>query len=116
QGSQGMVGWAYATFLNRAPDMGGYQFFLFGLNGGSSPVGMLETMLASPEFLGDHDSESDSTYLTWLYTHVLKDAVPDPTGYSWWLSQLSGGASRSVVADGFVTSPEFQGKFPMFSH
>lgn len=58
-----------------------------------------------------YDSTSPAADVTRLYQAALGRA-PDPLGLAYWVSTLNGGASLHDLAASFISSSEFQSRFP----
>ena len=99
--------------MNRAPDEGGYDWWLERLQVGEFVFDeVADRFLDSPEFRGLADGNEDSIisdqeFLDHVYTTVF-GRQPDEEGYSWWLNQLeSGGHTQGEAFAGMTQSDEF---------
>lgn len=93
----------YLAFLHRtgSPDERAYWVNL--LQSGVSETEVARQFILSPEYQSEH---ADSTsFVTGLYTDVL-GRVPAATEVAYWVQILQNGASRSDVAEAFLTSTE----------
>ncbi len=59
----------------------------------------------------EYDPGSAAAQVTRLYQAALGRA-PDPLGLAGWVSQLASGMPLSQIASDFLSSPEFQARFP----
>lgn len=103
----------YFGAMNRAPDEGGYDWWLERLQVGEFVFDeVADRFLDSPEFRGLADGNEDSIisdqeFLDHVYTTVF-GRQPDEEGYSWWLNQLeSGGHTQGEAFAGMTQSDEF---------
>jgi hypothetical protein len=116
----------YQDVLRRAPDAGGFSFYLNVLrqcNGNSAclasnRVAIARGLLESQENrqqdpdLNPASSGYNSAFITHCYTNFLR-RQPDAAGYSWWLNTLNSGGDYSGVVSGFITSAEYRQRFGM---
>jgi alpha-tubulin suppressor-like RCC1 family protein len=98
----------YYAALARPPDYGGLMGWSGVLRIGQSTLPQVaQAFVGSAEFLGRYGSLDDRQFVQQLYRNVLHREA-DPGGLTFWLGQISGGASRGAVLSGFSESPEFQ--------
>jgi hypothetical protein len=83
---------------NGIPDIGAFE-----VNHPLAPVGVPTTL--GGMFQPKPSASANEAFVKGLYQSTLLRA-PDAAGLAGWLSQLAGGTSRSVVANGFVNSIE----------
>src|SRR3990167_6798083 len=96
----------YSCVLGRAADTSGLNYYVGQTGTGiASLLAAYQNFYSSAEYAGRSTSNTD--YVNSLYQCVLFRA-PD-TNANYWVSQLSGGASRDSVLQGFINSAEFQG-------
>lgn len=93
----------YTNVLGRPSDASGLTNWVNVLQT-SNASDVAKSFFNSQEFL--NANYSDTAYVQKLYTTFL-DRTYDEGGLTHWLSQLSGGMSRSAVLDGFAQSSEF---------
>jgi hypothetical protein len=93
----------YATFLRRAADARGRAVWVSRLRAGVSEADVVRQFLLSPEYTLLH--ATPAAFVSGLYADVLGHAG-DARGSTFWVTQLSGGATRAQVAEAFLTSPE----------
>lgn len=97
----------YRSYLNRAPDAGGAQFFLLALESGFTQEQLQAQMLGSPEYLA-RSGGTNSSWLSAVYQSVLNRPI-DPAGQALWTAALSH-LSRQQVALILLNSPEHEGQ------
>lgn len=94
----------YNVAFQRAPDSAGLAFQLELLNKGVARETIVSNVLVSSEY--DLKAATNSDFINNLYHDTLgRDA--DAAGLSFWINQLSTGASRDFVIRAFVDSSEF---------
>jgi hypothetical protein len=103
--------------LGRPADTGGAQFWLGLLTSGTSRGAVAADIAGSPESEANTlptagDNNNGEVYR--LYETALGRA-PDSAGQAYWSSVLTGGASVTQVAQGFISSTEFQQNFGTLS-
>ena len=92
----------YQDLLNRAPDPGGLNYYVFALDSGVLNRAQVAAQLfTSPEF------SSSGLYVIKLYLAILR-RDPDFGGWTFWFNSLRGGNPANSVLNSFLTSPEFQ--------
>jgi hypothetical protein len=96
------VDYYYSVLLNRAPDPLAVTWVNL-LQAGVSEQTVVEDIIASPEFQGEH--ASDTSYISALYEDVLGRPGSDAEIASW-DAQLAGGMTRSQAAAIFVGGHE----------
>jgi hypothetical protein len=94
----------YATLLGRAPDVGGFNFWVGQLQNGMSPEAVEIGFVTSAEYIFDHGNTA-AGWVTGLYNDLLGRA-PDAGGFNSWLGALVGGMSLNQVATAFAAGPE----------
>jgi hypothetical protein len=98
----------YLAALDRVPDLGGLQFWTSLINVSNTSLASVGNYFAaSPEFMQDYGSLSNSDYVQQLYRNVL-DRAADQGGLQYWTGLLASGASRGDVLVGFSQSFEFE--------
>ncbi|HUY91416.1 MAG TPA: DUF4214 domain-containing protein [Pirellulales bacterium] len=102
--STNVIAPAYQTYLGRAPDAAGIAYWTRQMQQGMSDQQIEADFIASPEFYA-HASGANSGWVKAMYQVVLGRPA-DTTGMSYWLAELSAGASRSNIALGFAASGE----------
>jgi hypothetical protein len=108
----------YDAILGRAPDAPGFSAFVAALEAGTPPVGIAQSLLASPEFTSEfgtaYTQGSDTSFVDRLYENAFHRA-PDAAGLAAWDHALASGASRAEVALDIALSPEHEGDLaPVF--
>ncbi len=100
----GPIGRLYRAYLDREGDPSGLQYWL----GTSTPLlEISESFAASKEFIQRYGALSDSQFVDQIYRNVMK-REPDPSGRSFWTSQLDRGQSRGTIMLSFSNSTEFK--------
>ncbi|MGI9350057.1 MAG: DUF4214 domain-containing protein, partial [Rhizobiaceae bacterium] len=108
----------YNNVLDREADAGGLAAWLNALATGLTRAEVVVGFSESKEFIGN-TQEANAAFLSSGIPTVLTDDVyrlyqatldrePDAAGLLGWLTALGGGATKQQVADGFVSSTEFQ--------
>jgi hypothetical protein len=98
----------YQGLLDRAPDVGGLEYYAAQVDSSNVPLAAVANAIASsPEFIQDYGSLSDSAFVNQLYENALGRA-PEQGGAQYWNSLLASGTSRGAVAVGIAESPESQ--------
>lgn len=105
-----IVAYLYEAGLDRdgAIDLGGLNFWIDVLEGGTRLDRIAEAFLVSNEFTaayGAIDSLDDAAFVRKLYGNVL-DREGEPGGVAFWTAQLAAGASRAQVLVAFAGSAE----------
>ena len=91
----------YRDFLAREGDVGGIQFYVDLLNGGTATrAQIIESFLLSPEFQNGLPS------ITRLYFSFF-GRIPDYGGLTFQLDAFRSGTPLEVIAQNFFNSPEF---------
>ncbi|MEP1943695.1 MAG: DUF4214 domain-containing protein [Sulfitobacter sp.] len=97
----------YRSTLDRAPDVGGLEYWATQLAEGH-PIGMAAAGFAnSQEFQNVYGALGDADFVRLLYRNVL-DRDPDANGLADWTDRLAGGTTRGDVVVGFSQSTEFK--------
>jgi hypothetical protein len=107
-----MVQSYYVDILGRVPEPGGVESWTAELNrliplGGEvleGFIGVGKYFFNSPEYLAR--GRTDAQYVSDLYQSFL-NRTPSQTEVDFWVGYLIGGASRNIVLNFFVFSPEF---------
>lgn len=108
----------YNNVLDRDADTGGLAFWLNELAAGSSRAEVIVGFSESREFIAN-TQETNATFLSsgvpialtddiYRMYHATLDRDPDAPGLFGWLTSLGDGTTKQQVADGFVSSSEFQ--------
>jgi hypothetical protein len=93
----------YATFLHRAPDIGGQTAWVGAFLSGLSETDVMSGILGSTEYQASHGS--NAAFVNGLYSDVLGRS-PDASGQAAWLQMLGSGATRQAVAQRLLSSGE----------
>ena len=112
QDINGNAGEAYRIYqaaFNRAPDLGGLGYWIYGMDHGMSLLDVATGFINSAEFKTLYGANpTTSEYVTRLYSNVLHRG-PEQAGYDYWVNQLnSGQQTRNQVLANFSESPENQ--------
>ena len=91
----------YATFFGRAADAGGRQYWVNALVSGVTEQNVQLAFLTSREY--QVDNQSNDAFVQSLYYHILGRA-PDPSGQAYWVNQLGGPQSGSLVFQDLASS------------
>lgn len=95
----------YQTYLNRAPDSGGFNSFLNLLSAGQSYSVGQTAILSSQEAFNDAGG-TNTAFVTYLYQKIL-GRTPTQAEASGWVNALNAGTlSRSQLARAFFLSGE----------
>ena len=106
EGVPGFVERCYQVAFGRLPDEAGFEYWQGILNEKKmSGTEVVKNFIFSPEYLSRNTSAD--TYVSDLYT-MFMGRDPDPSGFDYWLSQMSSGASRDSIFNGFSGSEEFK--------
>ncbi|MEO7650815.1 MAG: SBBP repeat-containing protein [Bryobacteraceae bacterium] len=97
---------AYTGILNRDPDYGGWSFWFSQIRSGQPGINMVNSIIASPEFVQAYGSLNDAQFIQLVYQNVLGRPA-DAAGQSFWLSQLSAGLTRALMMNSFITGQEY---------
>jgi Glycosyl hydrolases family 16/Domain of unknown function (DUF4214) len=113
----GFVQQLYQNVLNRPGEASGVQFWQGALASGTSRGAVLLSFAEGPEnqakTLSTAGDENNAEAYR-LYQAAL-DRTPDQAGVTYWASALGGGATPTQLAQGFISSPEFQQKYGSLS-
>ncbi|GAA3158633.1 DUF4214 domain-containing protein [Nonomuraea salmonea] len=89
----------YRRLLNRAPDAGGFQFWVKQLKNGVPRSEVARGFVLSPEYCRNFSKS--------LYVHYLR-RQPDAGGWQFWTDLLTQGMNHQDAIAGFVSSTEYQ--------
>lgn len=96
----------YQAAFDRAPDAGGFGFWIYSLGVNPSIKDMANGFISSAEFINLYGANAtNESIVTKLYSNVLHRA-PDQGGYDFWVSVLNQGNPLSGVLADFSESPE----------
>lgn len=96
----------YQAGLGRAPEQGGFEFWLDAYTSGQwTFLRMAQFFVASDEFQASYGDLDDRSFVEQLYRNVL-DREGDVTGAAFWAAQLEAGMTRATVLLRFAESPE----------
>jgi hypothetical protein len=96
------VNFFYKYFLGRTPDAGGLANWVGVLLSGVDEGDVMRGFILSTEFLGQNDN---NRFVNLMY-YALLSRQSDPTGFQSHINGLNAGASREVVLNSFLRSPE----------
>jgi len=95
----------YQVCLDRQPDQDGLNKWVDSLlDGTKTGADVAKGFIFSAEFTAKN--YNNETFVTVLYKAFF-DREPDPAGFNSWVLNLSRGATRQAVVDGFTHSQEF---------
>lgn len=102
------VNLVYLNVLGRAADPGGLAYWTNELDTAAKTRGQVMTGFSeSNEYQTLMSSE---VYVTMTYIGLMRRS-PDQGGYNYWVGQMDGGRSGQDLINGFLVSPEYQGRF-----
>jgi RHS repeat-associated protein len=104
----------YLKLLGRQPESGATGAWIAAMEHGLTDEQFTERLLASPEYYAQH-GQNNASWLNAVYNDVLSRA-PDGPGLASWTNTLDHGASRQVVAQGFVLSAEARAEAVMATY
>jgi hypothetical protein len=100
----------YLALFQRDPDITSWNQIYKLMQAGAQPVTALNGFLSSPEYLAQFPNTlSNTAFVTSLYQKLLGRA-PEPAGLAYWNFLLNFGVPRSLVLNGFITSPEYDAR------
>ena len=105
--SDAQIARLYYGLLDRAPDMGGLEYWESAALNGASLTTIAQDFFNSPEYASGHAGQSSTQFINALYEDALGRA-PDPAGAQFWENQLASGVPQVAVALGIVESAEAQ--------
>lgn len=96
----------YTAGLDRAPEQGGFEFWLDEYTAGNWDLPRMATFFTqSDEFTESYGQLSDDGFIRQLYGNVL-DRQGDAGGIAFWNEQMAEGMTRGIVLLRFAESPE----------
>ena len=98
----------YQNILGRAPDPGGYAFWVGELNSGRRTRG--QVMIGFSESSEYKGLTSHEVYVTMMYMGMLRRG-PEEDGFNFWVDYLDIGNSGLALIDGFLYSQEYANRF-----
>lgn len=98
------VTWAYQHFLDRAPDTGGFDFWVAKMQAGLTNEQMEASFLAAPEYVAGHGG-SDVNWVIGMY-HDLLHRAPEGQGAAYWSQQIEAGMPEYTIALDFAAGAE----------
>jgi uncharacterized protein DUF4214 len=100
----------YLALLGRDPDYTSWMQIFKLMQSGAQQVTTLNGFLAAPEYLAQYPGTmTNPVFVTSLYQNLLGRA-PDAPGLAYWNFLLNFGIPRSLVLNGFLTSPEYSAR------
>lgn len=108
-GSAGELFRLYETVFGRAPDAGGFGYWLNAVEHGTTVANVAQTFLGTKEAASLYGGDN-TTFVKELYTNMLHRTADD-SGLQYWVTQLQGGASRGAELLNFSDSAENVVKF-----
>ena len=106
--NEGFVNLIYQNILGRAPDPGGYAFWVGELNSGRWTRG--QVMIGFSESAEYKGLTSHEVYVTMMYVGMLRRS-PEEAGFNFWVNYLDSGNSGLALIDGFLNSQEYADRF-----
>jgi hypothetical protein len=102
------VNLVYQNILGRAPDPGGYAFWVGELNAGRWTRG--QVMVGFSESAEYRGLTFNDVYVTMIYVGMLRRS-PEEAGFNFWVGYLDNGNSGLALIDGFLYSQEYADRF-----
>lgn len=103
---EGQIERLYLAVFGRAPEPGGFEYWLVRRTGGLTLDRVADFFIDSPEYRTRFGTPADADFIDRLYRNVL-DRRPDTGGKSYWSGQLADGMARRRVVVLFSESAEF---------
>lgn len=108
--NSGFVDLVYRDVIGRAPDSGGYNYWLSRLNAGMSRSTLMIGFSESPEFAAITGTvpaapAANSAVYRIYVAYFLR--APDRSGLDYWVNAVNQGLSLEGVSAQFAASPEF---------
>ena len=98
----------YQNVFGRAPDPGGFNYYLGALNSNQlSRGGVMSQFISSAEF---SNAVRARAYANLLYMGFLRRGA-DPIGLNFWTNALADPNGLPSVINNFITSPEYVNRF-----
>jgi hypothetical protein len=98
QGNAAEIVRLYDAFLGRAPDAGGFNFWLSQLDGGQSLGQIAQSFAASGEFQAYWGNVSNRAFVEEIYERVL-ERTGDKGGVDYWTSRVGVDGRASVLLE-----------------
>jgi hypothetical protein len=102
----GFVNLVYNNVLSRNPDSDGLAYWNGQMSGGMTRG---EVMTGFSESTENQNSTLNQIRVIAFYYGMLKRA-PDQGGFDYWVGKLNNGELPNELIDGFIISPEYQGR------
>ena len=102
----GFVNLVYNNVLSRNPDSEGLSYWNGEMSGGMTRG---EVMTGFSESTENQNSTLNQIRVIAFYYGMLKRA-PDQGGFDYWVGKLNNGELPNELIDGFIISPEYQGR------
>ena len=106
--NEAFVNLVYQNILGRAPDSGGFAFWVGELNSGRRTRG--QVMIGFSESAEYERLTSYEVYVTMMYVGMLRRS-PEEEGFNFWVDYLDSGNSGLALIDGFLNSQEYANRF-----
>jgi len=97
----------YNNVLGRAPDVGGYNYWVAQLSAGMPRGNMMVGFSESPEY---QQTSYNRVFVTMMYYGMLK-RMPEQAGFDYWVGQLNAGASPLDLINGVLGATEYHQRF-----
>jgi len=106
--NQGFVQRSYQNMFGKDPDPAWVSNYTMQLNAGTiNQAQVLLAIVTSSDYITKINNRALATL---LYLGFLRRST-DPNGMAFWWNQLNAGSPPQVVLNGFITSPEYVGRF-----
>jgi hypothetical protein len=106
--NEAFVDLIYQNILGRAPDSGGYAYWVGELNSGRQTRG--QVMVGFSESDEYKSTSSYEVFVTMMYVGMLRRS-PEQGGFDFWVDYLDSGNSGLALIDGFLNSQEYASRF-----
>lgn len=106
-GEVGTIARLYWAVFGRVPDVGGFDYWMARLNGGTSLGGVARIWTGLPEWQDTYAGTDDATFVARIYENVL-GRQPEAGGFIYWVDRLESGLTRDRLVLLFSDSPEFR--------
>lgn len=105
--NSGFVNLVYDNVLSRSPDSEGLTYWNGQMSGGMSRG---EVMTGFSESAENQQTTLNQIRVIAFYYGMLRRA-PDQGGFDYWVAKLNAGEQPNDLINGFIDSPEYQGRF-----
>jgi hypothetical protein len=106
--NEAFVNLVYQNVLGRAPEPGGYAYWVGELNLGRRTRGQVMSQFSeSTEY---EANSSNEVFVTMMYVGMLRRS-PEQGGFDYWVNYLDSGNSGLGLIDGLLNSTEYANRF-----